>query len=184
MRSQIWWDTARAGGIVAWALASAAVITGLQQSTRLARWPTPSWVLAVHRYLGALAVVFTGVHLVGLVADTFIGFGPGDLLVPFVSTYRPTAVALGVVAMYLLVAVEVSSLAMKRLPRRLWRGIHFSSFVIFAFATIHGLAAGTDGDNTAFRIACFAVTALVMFMTLVRVLSPNRSERASSTIST
>lgn len=181
MRSQIWWDTARAGGIIAWALASAAVLTGLQQSTRLARRPPPSWVLAVHRYLGALAVVFTGVHLLGLVADSFIGFGPGDLLVPFASSYRPTEVALGVVAMYLLLAVELSSLAMQRIPRRLWRGIHFSSYVIFGLATIHGLTAGTDGGDVAFRVACFLVAGLVLFMTLVRLLAPNRSERASST---
>lgn len=183
MRSQIWWDTARAGGIIAWALASAAVLTGLQQSTRLARRPPPSWVLSVHRYLGALAVVFTGVHLLGLVADSFIGFGPGDLFVPFVSSYRPTEVALGVVAMYLLLAVELSSLAMQRISRRLWRGIHLSSYVIFALATIHGLTAGTDGGDIAFRVACFLVAGFVLFMTLVRLLSPNRAERTSSTTS-
>jgi predicted ferric reductase len=183
VRSQIWWDTARAGGIIAWALASAAVLTGLQQSTRLARRPPPSWVLAVHRYLGALAVVFTGVHLLGLVADSFIGFGPGDLLIPFVSSYRPTEVALGVVAMYLLLAVELSSLAMQRIPRRLWRGIHLSSYVIFVLATIHGLTAGTDGGDVVFRVACFLVAGVVLFMTLVRLLSPNRAERMSSTTS-
>jgi predicted ferric reductase len=181
MRTQIWWDTARASGFVAWALASAAVLSGLQQSTRLARRPTPSWVLAVHRYAGALAVAFTGVHLLGLAADSFIGFGPSDLLVPFASGYRPSEVALGVVAMYLLVAVELSSLVMQRIPRRLWRGIHFSSYLIFALATIHGLTAGTDGGEPVFLIACLVVTAAVMFMTLVRILSPRRAERALAT---
>ena len=129
MRSQAWWYTARAGGIVAWALASLAVVGGLQLSTRLVRKPAPGWVLDVHRFLGGLSVAFVGVHLLGLGLDHFIGFGPADFLVPFVSSYKPAAVALGVVAMYLLLAIEITSLAMRRMPRRTWHAVHLTSFV-------------------------------------------------------
>src|SRR3954453_10882605 len=113
MRSHTWWYVARAGGIVAWALSALAVIGGLQLSTRLVRRAPPAWMLDVHRFLGALAVAFLGVHVLGLAADRFIGFGPIDFLVPFASTYKPAAVALGVIAMYLLVAVEATSLAVR-----------------------------------------------------------------------
>ena len=126
MSSQTWWDVARAGGIVAWALASLTVIGGLQLSTRLVRKPAPSWVLDVHRFLGGLTVAFVVVHMVGLAADQFIGFGPAELLVPFASSYKPAAVALGVVGMYLLVAIEITSLAMQKLPRRTWHAVHLT----------------------------------------------------------
>lgn len=53
-------------------------------------------------------------------------------------------VAWAVVAMYLLVAVEVSSLMRRRLPKRWWRGIHTTSYAVYAFGTIHLLTAGTD----------------------------------------
>ncbi len=48
----------------------------------------------------------------------------GDALIPFASNWRPAAVVGGVVGLYLLVAVEVTSLLMRKLPRRWWHRIH------------------------------------------------------------
>jgi DMSO/TMAO reductase YedYZ heme-binding membrane subunit len=174
VRSQIWWYVARSGGIVAWAAAALAVVAGLQLSIRLVRRPAPAWMLDVHRFLGGLAVAFVGVHLLGLALDDFIGFGLTDLLVPFASPYRPLAVALGVVAMYLLLAVEITSLLMRHLPRRMWRAIHFSSYAVFVLGTLHGLTAGTDRHNAAFQWACLIATGVVLMMSLVRIWSPRR----------
>ncbi len=180
MRSQTWWYVARSGGIVAWALAALAVIGGLQLSTRLVRRPAPAWMLDVHRFLGGLSVVFVGVHLLGLVLDSFIAFGPAELLVPFLSSYEPAAVALGVVAMYLLLAVEITSLVMRRMPRRAWHAVHLSSYVIFVVATLHGLVAGTDRHNALFQWACLLAAGVVLMMTLVRVWSPRHEARTRS----
>ena len=180
MRSQTWWYAARAGGIVAWALASLTVIGGLQLSTRLVRKPAPSWVLDVHRFLGGLTVVFVGVHLVGLAADQFIGFGPVELLVPFASSYKPAAVALGVVGLYLLLAIEITSLAMRKMPRRVWHAVHLTSFVLFVVATVHGVTTGTDRHNPAFQWACLLTAALVLMMSLVRIWSPRRAARSAA----
>ncbi len=182
MRSQTWWYVARSGGIVAWALASLAVIVGLQLSTRLVRRAQPAWLLDVHRFLGGLAVAFLGVHLLGLAVDDFIGFGLRDFVVPFVSSYKPVAVGLGVIAMYLLLAVEVTSLAMRKLPRRTWYAVHLSSYVIFAIATVHGLTAGTDRHNAVFQWACLLTAGLVLMMTLVRIWSPRRAARAEARV--
>jgi hypothetical protein len=64
MSSQVFWFTARASGIVAWGLAAASVVWGLALSTRLlGRRPRPAWLLDLHRYLGGLALAFTGVHV-------------------------------------------------------------------------------------------------------------------------
>ena len=179
MRSHTWWYMARAGGIVSWALAALAVIGGLQLSTRLVRRPAPAWVLDVHRFVAGLSVAFLGVHLVGLAADSFIGFGPGDFLVPFVSSYKPGAVALGVIAMYLLLAVEVTSLMMTRLPRRTWHAIHLTSYVVFVTSTVHGLTAGTDRHNAVFQWACLLTAGLALMMILVRLLAPRRAAHQS-----
>ena len=184
MSSQTWWYVARASGIIAWALASLTVIGGLQLSTRLVRRPAPSWVLDVHRFLGGLTVAFVAVHMLGLAADQFIGFGPVELLVPFASSYKPAAVALGVVAMYLLVAIELSSLAMKKLPRRTWHAVHLTSFALFVVATVHGITAGTDRHNAVFQWACLLTAALVLMMTLVRIWSPRRLARSKASVAT
>ncbi len=178
MRSHVWWYTARAGGIVAWALVSLAVVGGLQLSTRLVRKPAPSWVLDVHRFVGGLSVAFVAVHLLGLALDPFIGYGVADLFVPFASAFKPLPVALGVIGFYLLLAIEITSLAMRKLPRRTWHAVHLTSFVLFVIATVHGLTAGTDRHNAVFQWACLLVAALVLMMTLVRVWSPRRAARA------
>jgi predicted ferric reductase len=183
VRSQTWWYVARAGGIVAWALVSLAVIGGLQLSTRLLRKPAPSWVLDVHRFLAGLSVAFVGVHILGLAADTFIGFGPVDILVPFVSSYKPAAVALGIVGMYLLLAIELTSLAMRRIPRRTWHAIHLLSFLLFVVATVHGLTAGTDRSEPVFQWACLLAAGVVLLMTLVRIWSPRHAARSGSSAS-
>ena len=180
MHSHTWWYMARAGGIVSWALATLAVVGGLQLSTRLLRKPAPPWTLDVHRFVASLSVVFLGVHLLGLALDEFIGFGPVDFLVPFASSYKPAAVALGVIAMYLLLAIEITSLMMRRIPRHQWHAIHLTSYVVFVIATVHGLTAGTDRHNALFQWPCLISAAVVLTMTLVRIWSPRRAARADA----
>lgn len=178
MNPQLWWYIARATGIVAWGLLAASVIWGLLLSTRLARGrPTPAWLLDLHRFLGGAAVAFTGVHLAGLVADSYVHFGLADLLVPYASAWKPGPVALGIISAYLLAVVEGTSLAMRRLPRRLWRAVHLSSYVLFWSATFHFILAGTDAPHPAAVLGIDAVAAAVVFLTLVRILSPRSAAR-------
>lgn len=172
MSPQIWWYLARATGYVAWALLTTSVISGLLLGTRLTKGrPTPAWILDLHRFLAGTAVVFTGLHLAGLVADDYVHFDLADLLVPFASSWRTGAVALGVIALYLLVAVEVSSLYMRRLPKRVWRRIHLGSYLAFWFATFHLVTAGADAGHPLSRVITAVVIAVVVFLTLVRSLS-------------
>ncbi len=146
--SQLFWYTARAGGIVAWALLGASVIWGLWLSGRVRPLGArPAWILDLHRFLGGLATVFVGVHVASILLDSYTSFGLTDVLVPFASSWHPLAVAWGIVAMYVLLAVELTSLARNRLPQRLWRVIHVASLPLFVFATIHYVAAGTDASN-------------------------------------
>ena len=143
MKDQIWWYTARAGGIVAWALLGASVLWGLALSTKVLHGHRrPNWILDLHRFLGGLALVFTGVHVVTLVADSSTHFGPVEILVPFTGSWHPVAVAWGVIGLYLLVAVEVTSLLRKRLSKRAWRRTHHLSFPLFALTTVHAGSAG------------------------------------------
>ena len=180
--SHTWWYAARAAGIVAWALISITLVGGLQLSTRLVRRPAPAWVLDLHRFVAGLAVALVGVHLVALVLDPFVKFGVAQLLVPYSSSYKPGAVAAGIVALYLLLAVELTSLAMRKMSRRLWHAVHFSSYPLFLLATLHGLTAGTDRHNALLLLTYLLVASLVLFMTLVRILAPKRAraERATA----
>lgn len=183
MNSQIWWYTARSGGIVAWAMLTASTLWGLALSTKVTKGRArPNWLLDLHRFLGGAAVVFTALHMGALVADSYTHFGISSLLVPFASSWRPGAVAWGVVGLYLLAAVEITSLLRKRLSKRAWRAVHFASFPLFGVATIHGLVAGTDSN--ALMTAAYAVAAAaVVGLTVVRVRGAAAAVRAAEALS-
>ncbi len=185
--SKLWWHLARSSGIVAWALAALAVLWGVALATRaLGRRPQAPWLLAVHRFLGLLCIVFVGVHLVALYLDPFIKYGLEDLFVPLASSWKPVAVAWGVVAFYLLVAVEITSLLRQRMPARLWRGIHLTSYVMYVLATVHLLTAGTDRTNPVMLGSVMATVAVTLFFLAYRVVGPGRaaSVRSSTSSST
>jgi sulfoxide reductase heme-binding subunit YedZ len=173
------WYVARAAGLVAWALLSTSVVWGLLLAVRFGRRPSPRWLLDLHRFLGGLAVVFTGVHLVGLVADTTVPFDVVDLLIPGASPWRPVPVALGVVALWLLLAVELTSLLMRRLSRQAWHRVHLASYGLFWMATLHGVTAGTDSHSLVAVLSVDVAVSVVVFLTLVRALAP-RSRRVKA----
>ncbi len=179
MNDHLWWYVARSSGIVAWLLLTAAVLWGTLLAGRLVPVAgAPRWLLAVHRHLGGSAVVVTGLHLASLVADATVHFGWKELFVPLGSSWRPGAVAWGVAAMYPLVAVEVSSLAMRRLPRRTWRGIHLTAYGLFWMATVHGLTAGSEATARWYRGTAVLVVVTAMVTVLTRVLArPARPPR-------
>ena len=175
---KITWYVARSGGIVAWSLLALSLLLGLVLSSRiLGRKVSPAWTLSVHRFLGGLGVAFTLIHVAAIMLDDFVDFGFSDVLVPWASEWRPGAVAWGIVAMYLMVAVEATSLAMRWLPKKLWRGVHWTSGPLFIFATLHGYQSGSDAGR-AFIIAIVAVMAVLAALTAVRVVSARRASRS------
>lgn len=177
MSTMLPWYIARAAGLVAWGLLAAATLWGLALSTKvLGKRPRPNWLLDLHRWLGGVALIFTGVHVVALLADTYVHFGLASVLVPFASSWHPLAVAWGVVAFYLLVAVELTSLARAHLPKIVWRRVHFASFVLFVMATIHGLTAGTDTKTAMAHVVAMVVGSVFVGLTAVRIAESVRTK--------
>lgn len=173
--TQLWWHVSRAAGLVAWGLSVAAVLWGLALSTRaLGGRPRAPWLLDLHRFLGGATVVFVGLHLIGLWADSYVSFGPRELLVPMASAWKPGAVTVGVIAFYCLLAVELSSLVMHKLPKRWWHGVHLLSYVVFMGGTAHLLWAGTDSHHVALRSTVALAAATVTFFLIYRVIGPGR----------
>jgi hypothetical protein len=145
MTSELTWYIARSAGLVAWLAAAIAVTTGLLASTGL--WgprPHRAWLIDLHRLLSGLTVSFTAIHLVALAADGYVEFGVRELFVPLASSWRSGATAWGVVALYLLVAVELTARMPRLLGERLWRSLHWLSVVLLVTSTAHAYTAGSD----------------------------------------
>ena len=179
--TKVWWYVSRSTGVVAWALLALAVLWGLALSTRaLGRRSPAPWLLDVHRFLGGLAVIFTIVHFVTLSFDPLMkseyGYKLTQAFVPFTSTWKPGPLAWGIVAFYLLLAVELTSLIKNRLPQKFWRGVHLASYPLYAMATIHLLTAGSDNQNSLLRWSVLATVGAVVFFTVYRIIGPGRAE--------
>ena len=163
------WYVARSSGLVAWGLLAAAVVWGLLMTSRALRGRVKSsWLLDLHRWLGGLALTFTAVHVVTIMLDTYVHFGLVSVLVPFAAHWHPVAVAWGVVSMYLLAAVELTSLLRRRIANRLWRRVHMLSFPLFVSATAHGLTAGTDARTPMALIATGLIGAAIAVLIALR----------------
>lgn len=179
MDPKVWWYLSRATGLVAWGLAVGSILLGLALATRaLGPRPKAPWLLALHRWVGGLTVLFTGAHIAAIVADSFVHFGVADVLVPFASSWKPLPVAWGIVAAWLLVAVELTSLQMKRLSKKTWHTIHMTSYLVAVLATVHGLTAGADTTNPVFAWSMIGAMAGMAFFAVYRRLAPKKSARS------
>lgn len=178
MSEQFWWFLARGSGVVAWLFLTASVLWGIFLSTDLfPKHRRPAWLLDLHRWLGGLTVAFMVVHVASLIADSYVQFNLVDVLVPFASEWRPVPVALGVLGMWGLVAVEATSLAMKRLPKRTWRAIHLTSYATFWLSGLHGAFAGTDALQPLFAISLAVSVVAVVFTVTYRMLNGRKRSR-------
>lgn len=178
------WYVSRASGLIAWALVAASIIWGITLSSRLLRRRgIPAWLLDLHRYLGLLAFVFTGIHLVGLVADNYVHFGVRELFIPMATEWRPGATAWGIIAFYMLVAIQVTSWLMRRMPRRIWHGVHLLAYPLFVVGTVHGFQSGADRSNKLVQWTALLVIELVFGLTLFRALTYTPRKRKAAAAS-
>lgn len=174
----MWWHVGRASGLIAWALLGVGVIGGMTLSTSLAGRRTRSWATGMHTFIGALGVVFTGVHMAAVLVSDQLGLGWLQLVVPFTRADAPVAQACGVVAGYLLLAVAVTSWLRGRLPWRWWRRLHLLAFPMFGFTCAHAVLAGSDADHPV-MIAISGLAAAVILMLIGARLVGGRAGAAA-----
>lgn len=180
------WIASRALGITSYVALSLEVIFGLFLSTGagdrlLARVRT----MELHRFLSAVALALVGAHAVLLLVDGFARMDALDLLLPFAAHLRRVPVGLGVLAAYAMLAVHASFALRGRIGARAWRRLHYASFLLYAAATAHGLAAGTDSGRS-WMIATYvaSITAVALLLALRWRLHAARSGARNARAST
>jgi DMSO/TMAO reductase YedYZ heme-binding membrane subunit len=121
-----------------------------------------------------MTLTLTAVHAGALLGDRFVGFDILDVLVPFVSEYRPLSVGLGLLVAYLAVVIHRSFAWRKRLGAKLWRSLHYGSFAAYAAALLHGVFAGTDarGLSGVYLASGALVGALLLYRVAIATQRP------------
>ncbi len=166
------WITSRAAGVAAFIALTLDVIFGLFVSTGAADRLIPrARSIDVHPWLSTVALTMTGVHAVALLADRFVRFDLLDVLVPFVSSYRAFAVALGVLAAYGAVLIHASFSWRRRIGPKVWRKVHYISFFVFAGALLHGLLAGSGSGTPGMQALYVSSATAVAVLGIYRVVA-------------
>ena len=172
------WYVARAGGMLAFTLLTAAVVLGLFLSRRDHFEGWPRFALEdVHRFVGLLAGTFIVVHVGSLLLDGYLPFSLTNVLVPGTAPYRPLSVAAGVVAAELLAALAVTNRFRDALPRNFWRRAHYLNFAVWLLAFVHGIFAGTDATTPWGMALYLASAALVGALVAGRFMPAPRPAR-------
>ena len=145
MSTQILWFATRGAGVVSVILFSVVACLGLLAvaRTQSARWPR-FLTVELHRSLALLSIVFLAIHIVSAILDPFTKLGIEAALVPLASSYRPLPVAFGVMSVYLVLAIIVTSLLRDRIGLLVWRAVHWASYAAWPLAIEHTLTAGSD----------------------------------------
>jgi predicted ferric reductase len=190
------WDIARAGGFTAYILLTLAVIVGLALSTQIqspSRWPR-LLNSELHNFLTLLSTIFLGVHILATWIDPFTRFSWNEIFIPLTSHYRPEWMAFGIVALYLGIAIGISTWLRPHIGYKLWRQLHVLTLGVFALATIHGLGTGSD-TQTPWALGIYLASTILVGLLLCRRLflskrkskpapahsiTPNRSARATA----
>jgi predicted ferric reductase len=152
--STFFWYTIRVSGFVAIGLLVLTIITGIGRATGiLYRWTDPLKAWALHKTLALSMVGAIALHVGLLLVDKVTRFSLAQIAIPGLSTYTNgaaigpnwTAISAGVVALWLLTAVIVTSVTKVRTTHpKLWRVVHLSSYVAMIAIFLHALGAGTD----------------------------------------
>ena len=139
------WDVARAGGFTAYILMMLSVAVGLALTMH---WQSPKWPRLInselHNFLALLGTVFIGIHVLAVWVDPFTRFGWAEVFLPFVSHYRPLWMAFGIVALYLGIAVGISTWIRPFIGYKWWRRLHILTLFAWILVTIHSIATGSD----------------------------------------
>lgn len=176
--SPLTWYIARSSGLVLYLLTWFGMMSGMGMTTKLlARLGSRGTTLSVHAYAFHLWYGFLLLHVVSLVLDPTVSFGPRDLVVPLVSGYREPWTGLGVLAAEVSLVVGASFGIRRIIGYRAWRALHWLAFPVFLIGLAHGVGAGTDTRDPAV-LGMYVITGgSVLVMALYRLLRGSQKER-------
>ena len=171
------WLVARAAGLVAFGLLTLSVWLGLAMRTRLLGPKRQKALLGLHKTLVWTGLAMLGLHLLAVLLDPTLHFGALAVLVPFAAPWKSGAIAAGVVASWLTLALAVSFRLRKWIGQKGWRRLHYLSFGAFALALGHALLVGTDLQGLGGPVLALLAAGPVLWLTFYRLLMPRAAPK-------
>ncbi len=115
-------------------------------------------------------------HVVSLFFDPYAQLRLIDAVVPFVGTFKPLWQGLGTLAFDVLVIVTGVSLLRHRVGPRVFRLVHWATYLLWPMALAHALGNGTDATSR-WMIGTAAVSVAAVAAAVVWRLTPSYAGR-------
>lgn len=163
---QVMWYITRAAGLTAYVLLWLSTAWGLAVSSKiLDLFLHRTFTYDFHQFISLLAIGFIVLHIAVLMADRYLPYTLAQVLLPFLSPYRPLWVGIGVIGFYLTLLVTVTFYLRSRIGVRTFRAIHGLSLIAYLAATVHGFFAGTDSPLLATELIYAGTFLVTVFLT-------------------
>ena len=179
---QTMWYITRSAGLAAYLLMWLSVTWGLAVSSKiLDNLLHRSFTYDFHQFLSLLALGFTGLHIVVLMFDKYLPYSVAQILVPFISPYRPVWVGIGVIGLYLSLLVTVTFYLRGRIGMKAFRVIHVASLLGYLGVLVHSIFSGTDSSLTSVLLlyaGTFLTTVFLMVYWVFLSMQKNRQKAA------
>jgi predicted ferric reductase len=181
---QTMWYITRASGLVAYLLLWLSTAWGLAVSSKiLDQLLHRTFTYDFHQYISLFAIGFTFLHILVLLFDGFMPYSVPQILLPFISPYRPLWVGIGVIGLYIMLLVTVTFYMRSRIGMGTFRVIHFLSLLGYLGAAVHSVFSGSDSSLVSVQLLYIITFLIVVFLTahwlimmaLKKVLSPRRT---------
>lgn len=177
------WYFARATGILSFVLLTIVVIHGLIISSRafIRRYP-PAIALETHRFLSWAALGTVILHASSFFFDDFLRISVPEMLIPFLleRDFRTVlgfdigkTTGVGIIAFYLILILIFTSEFRSKMSTRVWRTIHYSSFVAYPLFLLHGILSGTDSREWWMQTMYIVSGTIVSTLILIRIVFRN-----------
>ena len=168
---QLWWYVTRASGLVAYLLLWFSMVLGLAVTSKyLDHALDRVFTYDFHQFISLLSIAFVAVHIIVLMFDRYLPYSIWQILIPFISPYRPFWVGIGVIGFYLIILVTVTFYLRNKIGGRAFRLIHILSLVGYLGATLHGIYSGTDTSLPTMQVLYKGTGLVVLFLTIFWVV--------------
>ena len=165
----LFWITTRAAGTAALVLASLSVGLGLAMATGvLKRWGADRRV--VHEVLSLSVLAAIAVHVLSLLADSYVHASVLDVTMPFVFSYKTLPTSIGIIAGWGLAFLGLSYYARRRIGQRRWRSLHRFTALVWILGLVHAFTEGSDAGQLWFIALITISAAPAAILLLVRYL--------------
>ena len=181
------WYITRAAGWVAYFLLWFSMVWGLAIPTKFfERFISPTFAVDFHEYISLLSIGFVILHISVLLIDQYLPFTLTQILLPFISPYRPMWVGLGVLGFYLSLLVTITFYLRNKIGQKKFKAIHTLSLVAYLGVVLHSFFTGSDSSLGVVQFIYLSTFMVVVFLTsfwLIRARQIKKEKNMHSLLS-